>query len=182
MFDDWTKRQRRKEARVIAATNRNLPEAVANGKFREDLYYRLNVLECNLVPLRHRTVDLPILIKQISAELSRGKTTPRPLSETVMNALLSYNWPGNIRELRNVIERLLMLCQGRDAKLEDLPEGVLKPARSIDGAIDLLTLEEVEKRHIQHILSRTESLEKAAETLGITTVTLWRKRKEYGLI
>lgn len=169
------------DTRVIAATNKNLPEAVATGKFREDLYYRLNVLECVIAPLRHRKEDLPILIDRLIAELSHGKPVPRPFAPAVKEALLAYHWPGNIRELRNVIERALMLCQGREAQLTDLPEVVLKPASVSSGPIETLPLEEVEKRHIRLVLSKTDSLEKAAEVLGITTVTLWRKRKEYGI-
>lgn len=169
------------DTRVIAATNKNLPEAVASGKFREDLYYRLNVLECIIAPLRHRKEDLPVLIERIAGELQQGKAIPRPFSTAVMNALLCHQWPGNIRELRNTIERVLMLCQGREAQLTDLPESVLTPVTGLSGPTETLSLEEVEKRHIQLVLSRTDSLEKASEILGITSVTLWRKRKEYGM-
>ncbi|HTL10889.1 MAG TPA: sigma-54 dependent transcriptional regulator [Bdellovibrionota bacterium] len=167
------------DARIIAATNRDLPQAVAAGKFREDLYYRLNVLECILVPLRHRREDVPVLIERILGEISGGKT--RTLPPGLMEPLLRYHWPGNIRELRNVLERVLMLCQGRAPQAADLPDALLKPAAETDGVLESLSLEEIEKRHIQRVLSRAENLEKAAEILGITTVTLWRKRKEYGI-
>lgn len=170
------------DTRVIAATNKNLPEAVAAGTFREDLYYRLNVLECTLVPLRHRKEDLLVLIERITAELSQNRQTARSFTPAVTEVLLKYSWPGNIRELRNAIERMLMLSKGREVQLADLPETVLNPPKVVSGdPNELLSLEEIEKRHIQLVLSKTENLEKAAETLGITTVTLWRKRKELGL-
>jgi NtrC-family two-component system response regulator AlgB len=170
------------DTRVIAATNKNLPEAVAAGKFREDLYYRLNVLECILPPLRHRREDLPVLIERIVEEIARERRVSATLPDPVTKALLAYHWPGNIRELRNVIERILMLSQGREPQLADLPESVLRPAAAPAPASgELLSLEELEKRHIALVLSKTDNLEKAAEILGITTVTLWRKRKELGL-
>lgn len=169
------------DTRVIAATNKNLPEAVATGKFREDLFYRLNVLECILVPLRHRTEDLPVLIERVTAELSQGNQASKSFSAAVQHKLLNYHWPGNIRELRNAIERLLMLCKGREAQLSDLPEAIVHPISKHAEGSELLSLEDMEKLHIQRVLSKVENLEKAAAVLGITTVTLWRKRKEYGI-
>ncbi|MDR3605748.1 MAG: sigma-54 dependent transcriptional regulator [Oligoflexia bacterium] len=177
------------DTRIIAATNRNLPEEVKAGKFREDLFYRLNVLECILGPLRHRKEDLPVLIERIAQELSSGKPgrSDRPMSlpGPVMNLLLSYPWPGNIRELRNALERLLMLSEGREPRLSDLPDAILKFSQNTpekaEKSSHLESLETVEKEHIQRVLANTNNLEKAAEILGITTVTLWRKRKEYGI-
>lgn len=169
------------DVRVLAATNKNLPEAVSAGTFREDLFYRLNVLECIVPSLRHRKEDLSILIERITRELSQGKPLPT-FSKSVTEALLAHNWPGNIRELRNVLERVVMLSQGREIVLSDLPESVLKATEApAPGAHKLLSLEEIEKEHIQHVLSHTKSLEEASQVLGITTVTLWRKRKELGL-
>lgn len=166
------------DVRVIAATNKNLPDAVAAGRFREDLFYRLNVMECFLVPLRHRREDLPVLIERIVHELAlKNVGIPKP----VMEILLKYSWPGNIRELRNVLERVLMLSQGRTAECPDLPEALLKPEPRREESVELCSLEELEKSHIQRVLARTKSLEEASEILGITTVTLWRKRKEYGI-
>jgi NtrC-family two-component system response regulator AlgB len=168
--------------RIIAATNRNLEEAVAHGQFREDLYYRLGVFECKLVPLRFRKEDLPVLIVRILEELAERSKQPQPeIPKAVMRTLLAYTWPGNIRQLRNVIERLVMLAGGRAVTENDLPESLLRPTVAALPGERLPTLEEVERNHIELVLSRESSLEKAAEVLGITTVTLWRKRKEYGL-
>jgi NtrC-family two-component system response regulator AlgB len=167
------------DARVIVATNKNLVEAVAAGTFREDLYYRLNVFECTLVPIRHRREDLPVFLSKFATEFSRGGPVPR-IPDPVNELLLRYSWPGNIREIRNVLERLVLLSAGRDANLSDLPE------RLVTGAVpapddELVTLEALEKRHIERVLARESNLDRASEILGITKVTLWRKRKEYGL-
>jgi DNA-binding NtrC family response regulator len=171
--------------RVLAATNKDLQGWVATGKFREDLYFRLNVFECRLVPLRHRMEDFPVFIEHFLEEfqkqgLSKGKLH---FSPEVKNIFQEYSWPGNLRELRNVLERLILLVSDREIQPEDLPESILKK-RKRDSKDDspLIPLEELEKNHIEHVLSQEKNLEKAAEILGITPVTLWRKRKEYGLI
>ncbi len=171
--------------RILAATNKNLNEAVAAGKFREDLYYRLNVMECVLPSLRHRQEDIPVFIERFLKELtSETLSLPAKIPEPIMLVLQNFNWPGNIRELRNVMERILMLSQGRAVHLSDLPDSILnqnrnQPFTPPEG--QLFDLQEAEKRHIQYVLSQVDNLEKAAEILGVTTVTLWRKRKEYGL-
>ena len=170
-------------ARIIAATNRNLNEAVSQGKFREDLYYRLNILECEVPQLRQRKEDLAVLIERITFDVGAALNADHLQipKGPIMEALLSYRWPGNIRELRNVIERLAMLSKGREMQLSDLPEALLKPRVSAKLDSQLVSLGELEKRHVREVLARTASLEQAAEILGITTVTLWRKRKEFGL-
>jgi len=169
--------------RVIAATNRNLDEAVRDGKFREDLYYRLNVFECALVPLRFRKEDLPVLIHRFFHELSNTLES-KDIPEAVMKLLINYSWPGNVRELRNVLERLILLSGDREIRTEDLPSSV-REARCLRGGSSigepLRSLEEIEREQIQKVLSLEENQEKAAQILGITTVTLWRKRKQYGL-
>lgn len=172
------------DVRVIAATNRSLEEAVKEGKFREDLYFRLNIFECQLVPLRYRKDDLPVLIRRFTEEFSTraGHASEKKIAEPVMSKLLDYSWPGNIRELRNVIERLILLAEDREMSLEDLPESVKKtvpgPQHSFSGPG---TIEDVERAHIARVLEQEQNQEKAAKILGITTVTLWRKRKQYGL-
>ena len=174
------------DTRVIAATNKDLMEAVSTGKFREDLYYRLNMLECILPPLRHRKEDVPILIDRVLRELS-GKTPKaesRKLPEPIREKLLHFSWPGNIRELRNVLERLMMLSQGREIRESDLPDSIRNPGPSKMTPIEtpgICTLEQTEKNMIAKVLAVESNQEKAAEILGITKVTLWRKRKEYGL-
>ncbi|MCE9624496.1 MAG: sigma-54 dependent transcriptional regulator, partial [Deltaproteobacteria bacterium] len=171
-------------ARIIAATNKNLAEAVESGAFREDLYYRLNIFECPLVALRHRREDVPVLLEQLLEEfrIRAGLKEKPKLDEKVRKALLEYAWPGNIRELRNVVERLVLLSSGREVRWEDLPESILHVGTGpVPKGSALVSLEELEKNHIQFILSQEKNLEKASEILGITPVTLWRKRKQYGL-
>ncbi len=170
-------------ARVVAATNKDLRTAIADGRFREDLYYRLNALECVLPPLRQRKEDLPVMIQRLWAQAQADGKPARPLPAPVLDALLAYPWPGNIRELRNVLERVAMLSGSEAPELASLPDSVLKPAAAAapaDGKTP--SLDQVERQHIEAVLAREKNLEQAAALLGITTVTLWRKRKEYGLI
>ena len=171
--------------RVIAATNKNLEEAVKAGRFREDLYYRLNVFECTVVPLRHRAEDLPVLIQRFLKELSAiGRVTePKTLSAAALRYILEYHWPGNIRELRNVIERMIVLSGTAEMGDDLLPEILKRPYSKESSGENggFKTLEEIEKAHIGKVLSAESNQERAATILGITTVTLWRKRKEYGL-
>lgn len=173
------------DVRVIAATHRNLEQAVQEGKFREDLYYRLNVFECSVVSLRYRKEDLPVLIERFLREFSSlaQENQKKQLPDVVFNLLLNYPWPGNIRELRNVIERLIFLSKGRDITLDDLPASIRYPReiKKEDFSGRIKTLEEIEKEHIERVLAQTPHQENAAELLGITTVTLWRKRKQFGL-
>jgi len=173
------------DTRIIVATNRNLQEEVAEGRFREDLYYRLNILECHLVALRHRREDIPVLAKRFLEEALAARGRPRglALAPAALEVLDAYAWPGNLRELRNVIERLVLLCDKPEAGVEDLPESVrapaVPPAQALEGP--LKSLEEVERAHIEKVLAAEPNQERAAQILGITTVTLWRKRKLYGL-
>lgn len=172
------------DARVIAATNKNLEEAVAEGRFREDLYYRLNIFECTLVPLRHRKEDLPVFIQRFAQEFSDASHLDRvpSLPTSVLEVLNKYDWPGNVREIRNVMERLILLSVGREIQVADLPEKIIRARTAPPGKNEpLVTLEEASKRHIEHVLALEPNLDKAAEILGITKVTLWRRRKEYGL-
>jgi DNA-binding NtrC family response regulator len=172
------------DARVIAATNRKLEEAVAEGRFREDLYYRLNIFESNLVPIRHRREDLPVFIHRFAEDFmnANGVTMAVSIPPFIMELLLAYTWPGNIREVRNVMERLVLLSRGREVQLGDLPEKIVNfVQKSAPVSQELCTLEEAEKRHVQKVLEAEPNLDKAAEILGITKVTLWRRRKEYGL-
>ncbi len=172
------------DARVIAATNKNLEEAVRNGKFREDLYYRLNIFECALVPLRYRQEDLSVLINAFFKEFQIHYKQPedKKIPPVVMDYLLRYSWPGNIRELRNTLERIVLLSSGREIQESDLPESIRKQKQE-DSAPEapLIKLEDLERKHIERVLGLEKNQEKAAEILGVTTVTLWRKRKQYGL-
>ena len=169
------------DTRIIAATNKDLLEAVKEGKFREDLYYRLNTLEVPLVSLRHRAEDIPVYIDRFLDEIKKSGGSSGEIPKEVMDKLLNYNWPGNLRELRNTLQRLMMLSKGRPINLGDLPPAFSQqPRRPVESPYR--SLEEIEKEHILALLDKENNLERAAEILGITKATLWRKRKQYGLI
>ena len=170
--------------RIIAATNHDLQVAVAGKVFREDLYYRLNILESYLVPLRYRKEDIPVLVKRFIKEAAtrQGKSNVPAISGKVMQRLLDYDWPGNIRELKNALERTVILTTTEEVEETSLPPAMLLPNVSETAkGVKLETLEEMEREHILAVLKLEQNLEKAAEILGITSVTLWRKRKQYGI-
>jgi NtrC-family two-component system response regulator AlgB len=173
---------RRAHVRVIAATNRNLAEEVKAGRFREDLYYRLNVIPIVLPGLRDRPGDLARLAESylafFSARLGKRVTGFDP---AVRTAFAAYGWPGNLRELRNVIERAVILSSGETIVPADLPEefhGVRDPAVAVGAAV---TLEAVEAEHIRRIVAAARNLDEAARILGIDPATLYRKRQKLGL-
>jgi NtrC-family two-component system response regulator AlgB len=176
-------RTRAADVRILAATNRDLQAAVTAGAFREDLLYRLNVIEVVIPPLRERRKDILPLAEHLLQFFARQ--TGMALSgftPEARDALLGYPWPGNVRELRNAIERGVILCTGSVVGLADLPAqiGARPPAgrMEVGGA---LTLEQLEAEHIRRILASTATLEEAATLLGIDPSTLYRKRKRYGL-
>lgn len=178
-------RDRNTDVRVIAATNRPLEDDVNEGKFRSDLYYRLNIISFHLPPLRERTEDIPPLIDSfLSALKERLRRPGLTLSPEARTALLKHSWHGNIRELRNTLERSAVLSS------DDLIEEIFGLSNTLDHSNDslnaaqpeLIPLEEVERRHISHVLrSVGGKREKAAAILGITSRTLYRKLKEYDL-
>jgi NtrC-family two-component system response regulator AlgB len=177
LFEFLEEKLAQNEVRVIAVASSGLDEAVRDGTFREDLYYRLNAFECVLVPLRFRKEDIPILIQKFYR-------VAKPIPAELMKVLLAYDWPGNIRELRNVIERLQLLSQGREPRLDDLPDSVKEGSKRQEGVAlgeSIKNLEDLEREHVEKVLRLEPNQEKAAQILGITTVTLWRKRKQYGL-
>ncbi len=169
--------------RVVAATNRNLAEEVRGGRFREDLYYRLNVIQVQLPPLRMRQGDVALLAQHfVSHYAEKNKKTMRGLSESALKALDAYSWPGNVRELENTIERAVVLCRGDIINLEDLPEGIAGAAgegRAHTDGIFIpfgMPLEEVERRLITETLERCGGDKKtAARLLGIAARTIYRK-------
>jgi len=171
---------RKADVRVIAATHVDLESAVAAGKFREDLLYRIKVIQLDLPPLRDRTDDVAAFAERFLAELRGGKLVTG-FTPDAMSALRAYRWPGNIRELRNVIERALFLCQGDQIGVEHLPSEVAggKPAPLSVG--DSISLDQLEEMHIRRVLAKAKSLDEAAKTLDIDVATLWRKRQKYGL-
>ena len=174
---------RRANVRVIAATNRNLAEEVRAGKFREDLFYRLNVITVALPGLRDRPADLVRFAesyrKFFSARLGKKLTQ---FSPDVLAAFAGYQWPGNLRELRNVIERATILAGSDTIELVDLPEEFgAKPEPGI-AVGTRVTIDALEAEHIRRVLATTRNLEEAARTLGIDPATLYRKRQKLGLL
>ncbi len=165
---------RKVDVRVIAATNKNLEEAVKGGTFREDLFYRLNAIRLKLPPLRERADDIPLLVQHFLQKFG-GRNE---ISSGAMNALKSYSWKGNIRELEHVIERAVLLARHEPILLHHLPEEFQKSGDAMEKS---LSLEEMEKQHIIRVLRTATDLEDAAAILGIDPATLWRKRKKYGL-
>jgi NtrC-family two-component system response regulator AlgB len=173
-------RTRTADVRIVAATNRDLEAEVAAGSFREDLLYRLNVVEITVPPLRERPEDILPLARRFVAFVARqARRQPPDLSPAAERVLLAYRWPGNVRELRNAIERALILTPGQVLEPESFPERIaaqpLAPALGGDFTVD-----DVEREHVLRVLARVATLEDAARILGIDASTLWRKRKKWG--
>jgi len=173
--------------RIISASNRDLESAVADGKFREDLYYRLNVIQLTTPPLRSRGTDILLLARHFLEEFAgRSGKAVLGLSETTADKLLNYSWPGNVRELRNAMERAVALARHDKVLVEDLPEKIRDYHQShvILGSSDpqdLVSMEEVERRYIQHVLNATGGNRTlAAKILGFDRKTLYRKLQRYG--
>jgi NtrC-family two-component system response regulator AlgB len=162
------------DVRVIAATNRDIEEAVAAGSFREDLFYRLNAVRLKLPPLRERQEDIPLLAQHFLAKA--GNTAE--VAPGVLSALQAYPWKGNVRELENVIERAVILAHGQPIQLFHLPEEFQDLIVPASGS---MSLEDIEQQHIIKVLRMAKDLDEAASILGIDPATLWRKRKKYGL-
>ena len=173
------------DARIIAATNRNLEEAVKQGMFREDLYYRLNVIPLRVPPLRDRAEDIPLMVQSFFREfaLKHGRE-PQEVSREAMRLLRLYAWPGNIRQLRNVVERLIITVRERVVEPAHLPAEIQASKEHIHTVLVTLgtTLEEIEREVIRRTLAEvTNHREKAAKILGISLRTLQYKIKEYGI-
>jgi DNA-binding NtrC family response regulator len=173
------------DVRFIAATNRNIQEAVQTNEFRKDLYYRLNVVSLDLPPLASRKNDIPLLAQHFLEKHSKlmGRDTPS-LSREVLDVLKDYDFPGNVRELENIIERGMALALDKVIEADDLPDDIrefkIKTFRRKDGKLP--TLEEQEIDYIKKVLDETSGNKTlAADTLGIDRVSLWRKIKRYGL-
>ena len=173
------------DVRVIAATNRDLAKAVSAGSFREDLYYRLNVIPIVLPPLRERPEDIPLLVQHFLERLSRElQRRLDGVSPEAMAALMAHGWPGNVRELRNVLERGAVVSKGHVIQVADLGIAVAPAGagRAPEPSGEPRTLEDVEKRHIADVLSWTGgNVTQAARALGIDRMTLYNKIKRYGL-
>jgi transcriptional regulator with PAS, ATPase and Fis domain len=169
-------------ARVIAATNRDLRAAVDAGTFREDLYFRLAAFIIEVPPLRERREDIPALVHGfLIRAASRMKKDVRAVSADAMAALMTHRWPGNVRELEHAIERAVILANGASIRPRDLPPEVTQTSRRRPGD-HTLDLQEQERMSIARALERFDgNRRKAAEALNISTVTLWRKMKRFGL-
>ncbi len=178
-------KSRRVDVRVLAATNRDLSHGVSGGDFRQDLYYRLKVIELHLPPLRERRDDiLPLARVLLAAAALRMKRKISGLAPGVADQLLRYEWPGNVRELENTMERAVALARGNRVELEDLPEEVRQAfPRPVATRGAIRPLDEVEKEYIVAALELNGGNQtRTAEQLGIGTATLYRKLKSYGLI
>jgi transcriptional regulator with PAS, ATPase and Fis domain len=172
------------DVRLIAATNRDLRRAVEEGKFRQDLFYRLDVVEIPLPPLRERPEDLPLLIEHFVARSKRASRVKR-LSEEALRILLNYPWPGNVRELENTIERALVLCRGEEITEEDLPPHMAMNNARVTSLQEALlrrrSLADMEREYILLAMELTEGKKKeAAELLDIDRKTLYAKLDKYG--
>ncbi|SFK18528.1 two-component system, NtrC family, response regulator [Desulfomicrobium apsheronum] len=175
------------DVRFIAATNRDLPTMIAEGKFREDLYYRLNVLEIRIPPLRERIEDIPLLVDYLLDKLGRKNNRPiRTVSREFLDALGRHEWRGNVRELENVLERALILCRADILDLRDLPDHLLAPAPTARPAQLVQPgespLETAERHALEETLRKYAGhRERTAQALGISRRTLQYRLKKYGL-
>jgi DNA-binding NtrC family response regulator len=176
--NEWT----RFDARIIAATNQNVSVAIARGSFRTDLYFRLNVLAINIPPLREHKSDIPALIHYFIDRYSQAEHEIVGVSDDAMANLMTYNWPGNIRELENCVQRALVLGSGRLIHRSDLPEQVLYLEQPKEQCARVERLKELEQRAIVEALHDARGNPvKAAKMLGIGKTTIYRKLREYAL-
>ncbi len=177
------------DVRIISATNRGLEKLVAKRRFREDLFYRLNVLRIELPPLKDRRADLPLLISHILRRLCAARATqPTNISKEAMGILLSFDYPGNVRQLENILEHALITCRGDSIHVEHLPDTLKRPLDSQaphDAGMDAIrnTTDQQERSILLETLARYGGHRgKAADALGMARTTLWRKMKKLGLI
>jgi NtrC-family two-component system response regulator AlgB len=171
---------RKADIRVVAATNRDLEAAVRSGRFREDLLFRLNVIEVTVPPLRERREEILPLARRFLAFFARAARKAVPeLSPLAQEVLLAYSWPGNLRELRNAIERMVILSASQVLPPEALPQRIVHNA--VEGPVigGDFTVDQVEREHILRVLARARTQEEAAHILGVDGSTLWRKKRRY---
>lgn len=174
-------RPRKVDVRILAATNRDLPEAIRAGRFREDLYYRLGVIEIRLPPLRERKEDILPLARQFVAQMAKKLRLPRlRLDARCLDYLQAYSWPGNVRELENAVERAAVICRDGVITPDCLPPNVHRGGPADESEYPAcLSLAEVEQRHIRRVLEAAGgNRRRAAQLLGIGTATLWRRLKD----
>jgi DNA-binding NtrC family response regulator len=169
--------------RILAATNRDLEQAVAQGSFRRDLYFRLNVLSLRIPPLRERRQDIPLLVEHFLERLNRTSDQPHTISDAAMKAMLGYDWPGNVRQLENCLERACALSTGPDLQIADLPSAITESSNHVGGMpanAKILPMADVERQTILNAIQQLNGDKLlAARLLGIGKTTLYRKLKEY---
>jgi NtrC-family two-component system response regulator AlgB len=174
-------RTRRADIRLISASNADLEVSVREGGFRQDLYYRLNVIEIRIPSLRDRREDVvPLAETMLKHFCGINHRTITGFSAEALEALQKHNWPGNLRELRNAVERAVILAEGQVIELSSLPESIASPACK-PRLGDHLAISRIEEEHIRRVLASTHSLTEAARILGIDETTLWRRRKAFGI-
>lgn len=175
------------DVRIIAATNANLQDRIADGEFRRDLYYRLNVVPLDIPPLRERIGDVQVLLQHFISQFTREHGLPKvSISKSALNRLVGYAWPGNVRELRNVCERLCILLAGRTIEENNLPPEIVSRAPAQRPEIELpergINLEQVEIDLIRQALQRTNgNRSRSAKLLGISRDTLLYRMQKYGI-
>ena len=172
---------RKANVRLITATNTRLEQAVQDRRFREDLYYRLNVIPIEVPPLRERPEDVATLAARMLSFFGKGNHRPiQRFTDETLTMLKRYSWPGNVRELRNVVERASILCNAELVGMEFLPEKLISSEEGLKPG-DLVSLEKIEEMHIRRVLAVAKSLQEAADILGVNQATLWRWRKRYNI-
>lgn len=174
------------DVRVIAATNRDLEKAVSTGEFREDLYWRVNVIHLHVPPLRERAFDVPLLIEHFLAKIAKNQNAaPLEIAPAALALLTAYSWQGNVRELENTVERAVALARGAVLAVEDLPDRIRQASGNTQAILQAakskrLTLNELEREYIQEIMREAGgNKSRAAEVLGFDRKTLYRKLDEY---
>jgi DNA-binding NtrC family response regulator len=170
------------DVRVVTATNVDLERAVAEQRFREDLFYRLGVIVIHLPPLRERRDDIPLLVEQFAGRAAARTGRPVNITPRAVVALAAYRWPGNVRELENTIERLAVFSRGT-VDVDDLPPAIVASPTLEDRLFqDLPSLEELERRYLVHVLDAVSgNRSRAAEVLGVDRRTLYRMAERFGL-
>ncbi len=176
----------RVDARVVAATNRDLSEALKDGSFREDLYYRLNVIAIPVPPLRERRTDIPLLVEYFVDQFAERSSSARvSVTPAATEWLQNQQWPGNVRELENAIERAIVLASGTSLDVPDFEQGApasLHTRGTAAAADEMISLGALERVHIERVLSACEGQKtKASAILGINRTTLWKKLRTYGM-
>ena len=172
------------DVRIIAATSRNLENMVSHNKYREDLYYRLNVIPLFLPPLRERGEDIPVLIEYFLKKFNQENDRSVTFDKSALQVFLNYNWPGNVRELENTIERLVIMTGSNKVSASDLPVSLsIRRVKTVDRSSSLISdIEEIEKVNIMDALDKTKWVQaKAAKLLGITSRQIGYKIKKYGI-